>query len=737
MIFGWGEMRLGTAATGEVDVSWPRGADPAREREDRGGPRRAGGRALPALRAPRLARRGRAADLRARRAARAGDERPRQRRGRRRGPRPPRGRGRRPRTSPRPRPCSPGCAGRSATPRPSPRASPAPARFRGLWRGTVDWPVFEGRFEGEDVGYVGVDWGRAEWTGTLDTAAEAVESRPLVLRKGAGEIRWDGPRRDRLVRPQGRDRGPRPRSRRGRSRTSSRSWSGTSSATGLVTGEAQVRGRRSAPEGEAKGTARGGRYYAMPYDAARIESRWKGRVAEVTRARSRLGGGTVAFRGTRDRRRRLRRLGRDGGRRPRRARARARAGRRLRRPALRPPRDAGHARRGRACARASPRPASSSATRASAPSRRASSGRATAGSRSTGAAAPRASTWRSPAPWAPRRPTRRTSRSPRARRASTPSCARSQPALPATLALVASGEVRIRGPLRDARPRSGPRPSSPTCSSSCPSSPSARASRCGSPSPTAGSSSRDLHLAGEGTDLAVTGGADLARRRARSPSPPAGRRTCARSSLVTRRLRGTGAARLAVDVSGTRAAPRVAGHPRPRGGRPARARLPARRRGPARAACASPRARPSSRSVSGTLAGGRLTIEGQAAYAGRAAHLLRHPPGRAAASPCATPRACAACSTPQLRLFGDAAKQWITGTVDVRQALYTKRYDVASELLGARARPPAARGALARGGRAARPARARARARCASTTTSPPSPRAPTSRSRARRGPRS
>ena len=38
----------------------------------------------------------------------------------------------------------------------------------------------------------------------------------------------------------------------------------------------------------------------------------------------------------------------------------------------------------------------------------------------------------------------------------------------------------------------------------------------------------------------------------------------------------------------------------------------------------------------------------------------------------------------QLRLFGDASRQWITGTVDVRQALYTRRYDVASEMLAGR-----------------------------------------------------
>jgi len=34
-----------------------------------------------------------------------------------------------------------------------------------------------------------------------------------------------------------------------------------------------------------------------------------------------------------------------------------------------------------------------------------------------------------------------------------------------------------------------------------------------------------------------------------------------------------------------------------------------------------------------------------------------------------------------LRLFGDQERQWLTGAVDVRQAVWTRRYDVASELL--------------------------------------------------------
>jgi translocation and assembly module TamB len=46
-----------------------------------------------------------------------------------------------------------------------------------------------------------------------------------------------------------------------------------------------------------------------------------------------------------------------------------------------------------------------------------------------------------------------------------------------------------------------------------------------------------------------------------------------------------------------------------------------------------------------------------------------------------------------LRLIGDDARQWVTGALDVRQASYTRRYDLASELLAARPATPTA-GAL-------------------------------------------
>ena len=302
---------------------------------------------------------------------------------------------------------------------------------------------------------------------------------------------------------------------------------------------------------------------------------------------------------------------------------------------------------------------------------------------------------------------------------------RSRP-FPRRSRLVASGEVRLRGPLRDARPRSGRRPSSPTCSSSCPSFP----VRAREPVRLTFSGGRlelaDLHLAGEGTDLAVTGGVDVLGEGPLALSAR-GQADLRALSLVTRRLRGTGAARLAVDVSGhPRGAPRP-GHPRPRGRRPARARLPPRRRGTAGPRAlhrARGRARGRERDPgrrAGSRSRGRPPTPG-----GRLTSYDIRPTGRGLAL--RYPEGLRSLLDAELRLFGDAGKQWITGTVDVRQALYTKRYDVASELLGARRVLPQPEAAsLEEGAQLDLRVRAPGHA-CASTTTSPPSPRAPTSR---------
>ena len=677
MIFGWGEMRLGTAATGEVDVSWPRGktrlvsgrigvdlaeradgrfplsgrldwrAEDGRQTYERAELRGLGmsGRVSGEVDAEDRARlevEGTTEDIEA---AEVVFTRVRRALG-------------------NPEAQAAGFTGAGT--------------FRGSWRGTVDWPVFEGRFEGERVGYGGVDWGRAEWAGTLDTAAEAVLSRPLVLRKDAGEIRWEGRAeigwlglRDAVE---------------GLARASSwpvadlvtfMGWDVV--ATGLVTGEAQIRGRRSSPQGEAKGTALGGRYYAIPYDRAHIESRWKGRLAEVTRGDVRLGGGTVAFRGS---------VTDDGvydG-------AGEMEGVDL--GALAPSPVPGAAFGGRLSGRLEmqgtlTRPrlrASLSSPRlflgdegigalearlvGTGDGRVAVDGRcrsarvdlALAGG--VGAAAPYAAELTLSA--------KSTSLDPFLRAL--------QPTLPATLALVASGQVLLHGSLQTpAEIRA--EAVVPDLQVLLPEFP----LRAREPVRLTFSGGRlefgDLHLAGEGTDLAVTGGVDVLGEGPLALSAR-GQADLRALSLVTRRLRGMGAARLAVDVSGTRTAPRVLGtldlegaglrvRGFPHGVEGMRGRL----RFTERAA--------ELEGVNGTLAGGRLTIEGQAAYPdGKLSSYDVRPTGRGLAL--RYPEGLRSLLDADLRLFGDAAKQWITGTIDVRQALYTKRYDVASELLGTR-----------------------------------------------------
>jgi translocation and assembly module TamB len=84
--------------------------------------------------------------------------------------------------------------------------------------------------------------------------------------------------------------------------------------------------------------------------------------------------------------------------------------------------------------------------------------------------------------------------------------------------------------------------------------------------------------------------------------------------------------------------------------------------------------------VTGTLGGGPVELSGQAAYAGgRIRSFDVHATGREITL--RYPEGLRSVVDADLRLFGDLARQWLTGRVDVRQAAWTRRYDVATELL--------------------------------------------------------
>jgi translocation and assembly module TamB len=580
----------------------------------------------------------------------------------------------------------------------SPEAQPVgvsgAGRFRGRWGGTLDWPVFEGRFEGRGIGYADVDWGDATWTGSYASETETLTSQPLVARKGDGELEWTGRSeigwlgvRDALA---------------GRARVSAwpvedlvRFMQWDVAASGRVTGSASVRGRRSAPEGEAQGTARGGRYYGIAYDEARLESRWKPGRAEVTKGEVRLGGGRVAFGGSvtddgvYDGKADLDgvelgplvALPKDapplGGR---------LSGSVLLQGTLARPRvvatlgsqrlflgDEGiGALDARLTGRGDGRLAVDGRVR---------SGRVDIALTGGVFAAP-------PYEAELRLALRSTSLDPFLRAL--------HPQLPPGVAFVASGEALVSGPLaRPADVRAEARlPEIELLMADFP-------VRAREPLALRLADGRlelgRVHLGGEGTDLVVDGAIDLV------GSGPLAIQARGQADLrvlaaVTRRFRGTGDARLAVSVSGSREAPlvrgtldlegaglRIRGFPHGVEGLRGRVRFTERTA--------------ELEGVSGTLASGPLTLEGQLGYAGGA---LGSYDVRATGRSLALryPEGLRSLLDAELRLFGDAQQQWVTGKIDVRQALYTRRYDVASELLALRRTLPApAAGAAGAGAR--------------------------------------
>ena len=610
-------------------------------------------------------RRGRAPELRAAELDGPRPRRARERRGGRARSRAPRARGRDATTSPRPKTLLTRCRRALGNPEAQPAGFSGAGRFRGAGAARLDWPVFEGRFEGDEIGY------------PASTGARGV-GRELRHRRRGGRVALaraaQGRRRDRVGRAHrdrlARRRGTRSRvalratawPRRGPRRAS---WSGTS-ASGRVTGERALRGRRSAPEGEAQGTARGGRYYGIAYDEARLESRWRARRAEVTRGAARLGGGRVGFAGSVSDDGVYDGSARDRGRRARRAAARARADGRSRRPRLRAAAAAGHARRARALA----------ATLSSPRLFLGDEGIGALEARLRGDGDGRVHA-RRPLPLRPRRPgargrvlaappyeadlalaLRATSLDPFLR-ALQPRCRRGS-------ALVASGEARIR----PARAAGG-----------------ARARRRRLP---------ELELllpdfpvrAREPVRAAARGGRlELGRLRLAARAPTSGRAARADSlgegplaieARGPRRPARAGGAHAALARAGRRAARGVglrhargaarARHARPRGRRPARARLPARHRGPARPrALQRARGRARGRERDARRRRARRSRASSPTPGAGSAPTTSGPTGRGLAL--RYPEGLRSLLDAELRLFGDAEQQWITGTIDVRQAL--------------------------------------------------------------------
>ncbi len=545
--------------------------------------------------------------------------------------------------------------------------------FRGRWRGTLSVPVFEGRFSGQDVRYLGVSWGRAEWAGVADPSA--VRSHSLVLRRPGGELWLDGTTEtggygeqdgvDVKVRFQ--------------------HWPASDFVTalqwdldvdGLVSGDATVAGRRSAPAGAAHVTAGAGRYHRVPFESLDLTTTLAGERVEVRAGSARVGGGEIRFRGSLgaggvyDGTAEAEDVGVDdllpapmpgvglGGR---------VSGALALEGTLARPRMKGHLRSSRlflgdeglGAFEADVSGAGDGALSLRAACR---SPRVDVSLRGDiGAAPPYDAHLTASA--------RGTSLDPFLRAF--------YPALPVQAALVVTGEMSLAGPLAN------PARVHVTAAASglellVPDYPLRNAGPL-KLTVDAGRLQLDaLRLAGEGTDVVVAGSAALVGDGPLALSVRGGADLRA-LSLVTRQLRGLGVARVEIGLTGTRAAPQVEG-------RLALDGAGLRVRGfphgveDVHGAIRFSEGAADFTALKGTIGGGPVELDGQVAYrAGRLqtfdVHGVGHDLGLR------YPEGLRSLIDAELRMIGDGDHQWVTGTVDVRQAVWTRRYDVASELL--------------------------------------------------------
>ena len=549
--------------------------------------------------------------------------------------------------------------------------------FQGRWSGTVGSPVFEGRFASPDLEYLGVRWGRAEWVGVAD--AFKLRSDSLVLRRPGGELRLAGETesgaygaRDALD--------VRARFSGWPAADFIKAFEWDVEMEGFLAGEAAVSGRRSAPEGPVRIRSASGRYYGVSYTDLDVEARLRRSTTEVERGRAGVGGGAVSFRGT---------VTDDGvydgtatatdmdvgemlppvagvpwG-------GRVSGSATLQGPLERP---RGKARftsprlflgdEGVGALEADLAGAGDGALAVEARCRSPRVELALVGT--VGAAAPHVAALHVTA--------RQTSVDPFLRTV--------YPALPPAVGLVASGDMRVAGPLGTPRDLEVDAAVS-DLEVLLPEYPVRNRDPLRFVMAHGTLEVRDLHLSGEGTDLAVAGRAAVVGEGALDFSVQGAADLRALYAL-TRPLRSRGAARVSMRVSGTRADPRVEGQLDLDG---AGVRLRGFPHGleAVRGSVQFTEAAAHFSEVAGTLGGGSVELEGQASYAaGRPSSFDVRAVGRGLALH--YPEGLRSVVDADLRLLGSTERPWVTGEVDVKQAAWTRRYDVASELLAARER---------------------------------------------------
>jgi translocation and assembly module TamB len=546
--------------------------------------------------------------------------------------------------------------------------------FHGRWTGTLSDPVYAGRFSGDDVRYLDVSWGHAEWAGS--TSAAEVRSHSLVLRKDGAELWLDGRLETGLPGERdGVDLSLRLRDWPSEDIAKALGWE--LDLAGPVSGRARVEGRRSAPSGELEVTSPSARFTRLPLADLELTARLDRGATEVTKGRAVVAGGKVEFRGTLDAEGvwdasvdaadvELSELF----------------------PELAPETRWGGRVSGQALVQGVPgRPRLEG---------RLTSNRVFLGDEGIGALE---ATLRGRGDG--RIAVQGTCRSARVDLALSGDVAASapfqaqldlrmhetsldpflrvvQPRWPSAAGLVASGQATVRGPLADPRAIEATA-ELPKLEFLLPDYPVTNREPVRARIANGALAIEGLRLAGEDTDLEVAGTLALLDDDGPLALELRGAADLRALTFLSRELRGRGAAQVAMTVSGVRKAPVLDGTLAVTGGA-------VRVRGfphgveDITGTVRFTQAGADLQDVTGVVGGGPVTLSGHAAFAAGALSSfdleasgrdmsLRYPEGLRSRVDA------------DLRFFGDARQQWLAGDVEVKQAVWTKRYDVASELL--------------------------------------------------------
>jgi autotransporter translocation and assembly factor TamB len=545
--------------------------------------------------------------------------------------------------------------------------------FQGRWGGTLHRPAFSGRFSGQDITYLDVLWGHAEWAGTADPDEVGLHS--LVLKRGRSELWLDG-RAETGAYGDADAMDMRARFQDWPAEDFAKALDWEMEVSGPISGEARLGGRRSVPTGSIRASGTAGRYFKIPWTDLDLAAELRGAETRVSSGRASVGGGRVRFQGT------SRTPGLYDGSlemadvdvgdvMPSAAPGVGWGGRvslsltfqgTLDRPRL-----SGHL--------TSPRLFLGDEGIGAIEASFEGDGTGSLGIRArcrsarvdvdvdgrVGAVSPFTADLQL-----------------RARRSSLDPFLRTlSPRLPSSVGIVTTGEARVQGPLAHP-PELLVQATASELEVLFPEYPIRNGAPLRFDVEKGRVTVREFRLAGEGTDLRIEGDAGLAPEDSLRVEVR-GEADLRALAALTQKLRGRGAARLSLDVSGTRASPRAEGTLDLEGGGLRVRGFPHGLEG-VRGTLRFTESAAVLSGVTGTLAGGSMELQGQASYSGgRLSSFEIQSTGRGMTL--RYPEGLRSLADADLRCFGDSERQWLTGSVDVRQALWSRRYDVASELL--------------------------------------------------------